>query len=132
MKYLLLFQTSSDYNSAGGGLVTPNVCYIEKESEVVFNPYIPPVEPEVEMISFSIVNGTFQAEKGMTWEEWINSNYCNISLYLWPDGHIYNSDYNESSSSSKCIYKGSIIITSKDVIENNGVYVMDWPEGDAA
>lgn len=43
---------------------------------------VEPVEEEIKptLFSFTIPQGTFDAEEGMTWSEWVNSEYNSTSL----------------------------------------------------
>lgn len=53
----------------------------------------------VNLISFTIDNelgGTFQAEEGMTWVEWVNSNYNTGEFYHYSDFNSIMIDYNGS------------------------------------
>lgn len=65
------------------------------------------------MISFSIDGTTYQAEDGMTWAEWLNSEY-NI------DGYKYNEEYTTISSSLGMeILKtdGSLINLNEEIVQ---------------
>lgn len=59
-------------------------------------PDIPPEEPEapIELITFTIGDTEYQAKEGMTWEEWVESEY-NIDNYYYIDetsNSIFNKD----------------------------------------
>ena len=44
------------------------------------------------MISFTIVGTSYQAEEGMTWEQWVNSEYnTNHYFITGTDSRIYQS-----------------------------------------
>lgn len=45
-------------------------------------------ELKVKMISFTINNVQYQAEEGMTWEDWCNSGY-NPGTYLIQGNYVY-------------------------------------------
>jgi hypothetical protein len=40
------------------------------------------------LISFTIGGTSYQAEEGMTWEAWLESNYCAGEIYDWGEGFI--------------------------------------------
>lgn len=51
------------------------------------------------LISFTIYGTEYQAEEGMTWEQWCDSSYNTDGYYVnWANGYIYN------SSGDKIIY----------------------------
>lgn len=50
------------------------------------------INPKIVIIEFSIDSTTYQAEEGMTWEEWLNSKYNTDVFY--PDGYGYVSHPN--------------------------------------
>ncbi len=74
------------------------------------------VEPSVTMISFSYGIDTYQAEEGMTWEEWILSDYNT-------GGFNVNTTYNvvRDSEYNVIIYNGMEVYAT-DVIVDNAVY----------
>ena len=65
MKYINLYITKTQYEA--DNRPTPSVNYIEEE-EVKY-------EPKPDLISFTVASTVYQAEEGMTWGEFINSNY---------------------------------------------------------
>ena len=71
MKYINKFSTNADYQAfkEGEGYVTPYVCYIEETNGIKLQEYIAPI------ITFTINGIEYQAEEGMTWENWCNSEY---------------------------------------------------------
>ena len=94
-------------------------------------------EKEVEMIEFAIsgkewLNSeliypreTYRAEKGMTWSQWLNSEYNTIGLVEQASGSIYNAEDTrylvlidgENSNSS---------VHSNDMIIESGEYLLEW------
>lgn len=46
----------------------------------------------VSVITFTIDGTEYQAEEGMTWEQWVNSKYNISGMYLGDDRHVRNSD----------------------------------------
>jgi hypothetical protein len=88
MKYINRFSTNAEYQSftEGERYITPNVCYINETSGVTMKPY---VSPKI-MITFTINEFEHQAEEGMTWQEWCDSEYnvdgfrCSGNLIIIP------------------------------------------------
>ena len=89
--HLKRFTNHNNYNAhiSTGAAVLPNVCVCDNESEIHYNKF--------ELITFRISELEYQAESGMTWEDWVNSKY-NIDNY-W---HIGNN----------IIYAGHAIISN--------------------
>ena len=126
MKYINKFSQVTDYEQfVGGGYVTPNICYVEESDGIIMKPYIPPI------IIFTIGEVQYQAEEGMTWEKWVNSDY-NI------DGYIIIEEQSISSGIHKHIslnnrkvsfqrYYGamSIAVEYTDIIDSNYIYRLD-------
>lgn len=73
MKYINKFSTNADYQAftEGGGYVTPNICYVTELKGLKFKPK----KKSAPLITFTINGIAYQAEEGMTWEEWCNSKY---------------------------------------------------------
>ena len=61
------------------------------------------------LISFSVDDVTYYAEKGMTWEEWVNSDYNVDNFYI--------------EISSVCAGMSLENVKSTDVIGENATYV---------
>lgn len=93
------------------------MCYIEKENEVKFNPQVSSVEPEVEMISFSINGTEYQAEEGMTWEEWVNKYADNRFTVVNNCIYFYNNMY-----SAPIIDSSSQSVHINDIIQKDDIY----------
>lgn len=78
MKYIKLFDNETGYEEFvnSNNYVTPNICAVKDGSGgvmkdlVFFNR-----EEEVNLITFSIDGTPFQCEEGMTWQDWVNSDY---------------------------------------------------------
>ena len=64
-----------------------------------------------EIITFTIAGDEYQAEEGMTWEEWVNSEY-NTSNFLILGGVIQSFDNKYVNAKTS------------DIIRNNGVYLL--------
>jgi hypothetical protein len=125
MKYLKLFEEKTGYDSFVGGedYIEPHVALIRGEDSVVYKPYIPPPP-----ITFYIENWEMTAIEGMTFEEWVNSEYNihpNIGEKYWVIVDSYFKDINGQSFSydgtSENLVKGNDII-----IENRRIFV---PQG---
>jgi hypothetical protein len=92
-KYLKLFNKLSDYETFKGGVnwITPNVSLILENgkqmrySKRVVQPSEPNIPP-TNLITFTIDGVIYQAEDGMTWGEWVDSEY-NVDGYL-----VYNNN----------------------------------------
>ena len=69
----------------------------------------------VSLITFTIADTEYHAENGMTWEDWVNSEY-NTSNYLIEDDLVY--------TMSNWIIEYIDNVTYSDIILNNGVYVL--------
>ena len=65
-------------------------------------------------ISFIIYNLEFQAEQGMTWQEWVNSSYNTNEFYI--SGNFVYSKANKSISSVK---PTDVIISGKTYYYNS-------------
>ena len=69
----------------------------------------------VKIIEFTIDNTSYQAEEGMTWGEWVNSEYNTIGVYI--------NDYNVVYwSRGFYITDDGLNIYSSEIIENNKGY----------
>lgn len=64
------------------------------------------------LITFTIGNAEYQAEEGMTWEEWCDSEY-NTESYFYAGVHVCNPNGFYIST-----------VTPSDIIENGKSYVI--------
>ena len=64
----------------GGDYITPNLCLNSETWETKCEPE----EEEVNLITFTIDGTEYQAEEGMTWGEWVNSEYNTLNINLIP------------------------------------------------
>lgn len=80
--HLKRFTNHNNYNAhiSTGTAVLPNVCVCDNESEIHYNKF--------ELITFTIGNVQYQAEEGMTWGDWVNSDY-NTGYWCAGDYTIY-------------------------------------------
>jgi hypothetical protein len=66
------------------------------------------------MISFTINNVQYQAEEGMTWEDWCNSGY-NPGTYLIQGNYVYAGGFAINSVKSS-----DLIVNGKSYTHNTG------------
>lgn len=91
MKYLKLFDNETGYEEFvnSNDYVTPNICAVKDGSGevdlVFFNR-----EEDVNLITFYVGGTAYQCEEGMTWEEFVSSNYNVGSFYLDKFGLVYD------------------------------------------
>lgn len=87
MKYLKVFKNASDYQTfkEGSDYITPNICLLEDNYNIVFEPK----KKDEPLKQFSIYDSSmsyerkyFNFKEGMTWVEWINSEYC-VDWYFY-------------------------------------------------
>lgn len=71
------------------------------------------------IISFTIANTNYQAEEGMTWKEWVESQYNN-------DGYICLGDVVQGHGT--VCYNGKTVSLSEQ-IKSNTAYTMSNPSG---
>ena len=119
MKHLKLFNNESEYQSftESADYVTPNVCAVKdgqggvKKDFVFFNPE----EINVNLITFYVVDTAYQCEEGMTWEDFVNSEYNSEGLF-----QINN--YNNIEYSQKIIVLNHVMVFNTDTILNGNIY----------
>ena len=70
------------------------------------------------LISFTIEGATYEAESGMTWADWVNSNYNTDGFSIYLDFFCYNT-YPISDST------GSHLFSADKVIEGEA-YAIEW------
>ena len=88
----------------GVGYVTPIICYIEETNGIVMKQDIAP------LLTFTVAGIEYQAEEGMTWEEFVNSEYNTGGFYIsggwikkgsYPNRYeVYNDGYPHTSSTN--------------------------------
>jgi hypothetical protein len=73
MKYLKYFEEASAYEAYknGSDFILPNVSYVADTKDVKFNPNA----ASANLIEFTVEGTPYQAEEGMTWEEFVESSY---------------------------------------------------------
>lgn len=110
MKYLKYFEDASAYEAYknGSDYVLPNVSFIEDVAVAMFNPNAKPTN----LIEFTIDSVPYQAEEGMTWLDFVNSEYSNDDFYTDTNegnfivkyqGNSFKSSTNEWQSSDSVI-----------------------------
>lgn len=104
-KHLHYYSQHSQYSEPTD---KPAVSYCEQEDEVHYSP-IPVI------ITFTIDSTSYQAEEGMTWEEWCNSSYNTTSLSI-----IYGMV--ESSGGEHITDVEENIVFPNTQIKSNGEY----------
>lgn len=69
MKYLKYFKTSNEHSTYknSSDFITPNVSYVEENEGVSYNPLV--------LITCKVGNNQYQAREGMTWRQWVDSEY---------------------------------------------------------
>lgn len=75
---------------------------------------------DVKLISFTVEDTTYQAEEGMTWFEWVNSNYNTNGYYIV--GSNIRISY---SLAYEVSYDGVLVRSDESIIENR-VYVLNY------
>lgn len=80
MKYLKVFETTTEQQSyLNGDMITPSIT-ITRDNESTIN-YVPEVAGSIN-ITFYIDGTQYEAEAGMKWDEWVNSEYNTIGAEL--------------------------------------------------
>lgn len=74
-------------------------------------------EEEVNLISFTIVYDSYQAEDGMNWEQWVNSSY-NTDGYFSSGASVIN------NAGAKVAFNG-VNVTPTELIKNGQSYSLN-------
>ena len=77
--------------------------------------------PAPTLISFTIDGTSYQAEEGMTWEEWVNSGYNTYDFYIKNGNAISTSN----KSSSYTVRRNRYLELPTYVINNNTSYTLE-------
>lgn len=117
MKHLKLFNNESEYQSftESADYVTPNVCAVKdgqggvKKDFVFFNP-----EEEPELIIFFLDGKSYQFDEGMTWRDFINSDYN--------DGSFSTDSADGVRKGGAAICLNNVLVFVNDLIINNSNY----------
>ena len=82
------------------------------------------------LITFTLQGGyTFQAEKGMTWEDWVNSDYNTLQFAsITSDGNVNIGDYDDYNGYvlDSIKFDGADYVISTDEIIDGHVYGFEW------
>mgnify|MGYP004553923009 CR=1 FL=1 len=71
------------------------------------------------LIPFSVDGTTYYAKKGMTWEEWVNSNLYVESSGVYISGNSVSKNGKQVFDTYKYVVREDIIIENKNYITNN-------------
>ena len=103
-KHLSKYSSETDYNNNKDNHEKPHISLITSspkkmkyEKKVLTN-----------LITFKIIEIEYQAEEGMTWEEWVNSEYNTDGCYC-ADDLVWHNSGNNIYLSGPCRPKGIII-----------------------
>lgn len=130
MKYIRLFNTTAERDSYlnGGGVYFPTVSAIRGMKDVFFK------RRAISLITFTLTTEggveldfgpfTYQAEEGMTWEEFINSEYNTDGKIYMREDTIY---FKENDEYYDFIIRDRITLMSispTDTIINGQTYII--------
>lgn len=115
MKYIKKFSTNTSYNTfvSSGEYVTPNICYIEENNDLIIKPKSKSFFT-VRDIRTNTVYGPFYFDEGMTASDYIESTYMDEYTQL------VRTTGNELSISLKLAngsYGNFFIVRSQELIE---------------
>lgn len=120
MKYLKVFETDTDQqNYINGEFDRPNITIVRYKKQTIN--YVPNIIDDEEndgykIIVFTVFGTEYQAEEGMTWEEFANSEYSN--------GEFVCEDWEVSCNNrSVCKQYGAVYVMPSDIIMENYNYV---------
>lgn len=68
------------------------------------------------LISFTIDGTSYQAEEGMTWEQWVASDYNTGGYWLGYSDRVHSSD-SDGGSHSKCVALNDVFVQNTDMIQ---------------
>lgn len=109
-KHLSLYQTEDEYNNNKDTHLTPNVSLIVNPIEQII--FIP--ETKSDTFTFIIDDVEYQAEEGMTWEQWINSKYNTNGFYIYEK---YNYEYIAFSNGDTVISTNGAGVFSTEIVK---------------
>lgn len=113
MKYLKKFDTTTEYDQfkVGNTFITPNVSFIVDGGVLLYQ----------KVLTFKIDDVEYVVEKGMTWEEWINSSYNTDGMYYSASENVFR----HSIHGKIAFYDDegwSTTVQPKDIINSNISY----------
>ena len=85
----------------------PAVSYCKQEDEVHYA-----AVGSVTLITFNINSKSYQAEEGMTWEDWVNSSYNTDEFVVENDNSIVDKTHDQMviDSNSNVVYATTAIV----------------------
>lgn len=128
MKYLKVFNTTEEKQefektvdywpivtlTKNGQETVGNLNYYDEEDVVI----TPTSKPKINFI----VNGiTYEAENGMTWEDWVNSEY-NTGSFTISGNYVYGRVYTHTIVYNRDTYQN---VNKNDTIISGGIYAYD-------
>lgn len=117
LKNIKLFSTDSDRTTyeSSASYETPYVSKVTADNSVHYN-------KPIRIITFTIDGDEFQAQEGMTWNEWLNSSY-NINGFIIGGRGITRLDHKD-----KLCYKNSYggHYSDSDVLSSHTVYPIGY------
>lgn len=116
LKNIKLFSTDSDRTTyeSSASYETPYVSKVTADNSVHYN-------RPLRIISFTIGNVSHQALEGMTWEQWVNSEYNDIDCYINSCSEIR---FESQSDDYGIIYDDSFCLPL-DIIVGDRTYISD-------
>lgn len=127
-KKLIHFKSKENFASevANGNILDNSIVFIQDSKEISTHGTIYKTVNwsvlERNLITFTLSGyGEFQAEEGMTWEEFCNSKY-NTDSFTIHDGTLRYGEFT-------IMIEGGFIIYPDDVIIANGVYIQRYDGG---
>lgn len=128
MKYLKVFNTNEERQefeqtadywpivtlTKNGQETVGNLKYYDEEDVVI----TPTSKPK---INFIVKGITYEAENGMTWEDWVNSEY-NTGTFSISGNYIYGAIYSHTIVYNRDTYQN---VNKNDTIISGGIYAYD-------
>ena len=74
------------------------------------------------IITFMVDDVTYQAEEGMTWKDWVDSEYSDSNDYYWVVSNSNIVSYINSYDYYFIAYPGVVKVTENETIETGGIY----------
>ena len=77
-------------------------------------------------LNFTINNVAYQADEGMTWAEWCNSDYNTGGFYIDNNGYVYNGTYWVWDALATVAEVGTETITNQFAYSIDDIYDLGW------
>lgn len=87
------------------------------------------IEGLVKLISFTVAGAEFQAEEGMTWAQWIDSEYNTDGYEAHPNLGTDTEDSKVPAKNQYCITYNSSVVSFGDLIIANASYGLQYETG---